>query len=78
MGACGARGACGDREKGDDENHQESVMGGGALPAVFDGVKFIKGLFTVIEQVVRKTMQMMQVIVRVTDSRATMAIKAFL
>ena len=36
-GVRGARGDHGDREEGDGENHQESVMGGGAPPAVFSG-----------------------------------------
>ncbi|GFY91098.1 hypothetical protein Acr_07g0012940 [Actinidia rufa] len=65
-GARGARGACGARRNHDEEdnrNHQESVMG---------------GVFTAIEQVVRNTVQTMQVPVRMSESRATMAMKAFL
>ena len=63
-GACGARvarGARGDHEEGDGENHQESVMGGGTPPTVFGGGKFMQRFFTAIEQVVRNTVQTMQV-----------------
>ena len=77
-GAQGARGACGACEEGDGENHQESVIGGVAPLAVFGGVKFMQGVFTAIKQVVRNTVQIMQVPIRVTDSRATTAMKAFL
>ncbi|XP_057510768.1 uncharacterized protein LOC130793138 [Actinidia eriantha] len=76
----GARGACGIREEGDGENHQESVMGGGAggnirgaLPAIFGGAEFMQGVFTAIEQVARNTVQ-----ARTVDTRATTAMKAFL
>ena len=47
--ACVARGARGDCEEGDGENHQESVIGGGAPLAVFGGAKFVQGVFTAIE-----------------------------
>ena len=76
-GARVARGTHGNREEGNDDNHQESVMGGGASaprgnvggvggapPVVFGGAEFMKMVFTVIEQVVRNTMQTMQVLVR--------------
>ena len=53
-------------------------MGGGAPPAMFGGIEFIQGVFTTIEQVVRNTMQIIQVPVRVEDSRATTDMKAFL
>ena len=36
--ACGARR---NRDKGDDDNHQELVMGGRALPVVLGGVEFM-------------------------------------
>ena len=75
--------ARGEHEEGDGENHQESVMGGGAnapkvnvggvggaLPMAFDSVEFM--------QVVRNTVQAMQVPVRAADTRATMTMKAFL
>ena len=93
-GACGARvarGARGVRDEGDGDNHQESVMGGGANaprgsagnvkgvpPAVFGGTKFMQGVFTAIEQVVRNIVQTIQVPVRAVDSRATKIMKAFL
>ncbi|GFS40196.1 hypothetical protein Acr_00g0067070 [Actinidia rufa] len=85
-GARGARGPRGIREEGDGENHQESVMGGGvggnaggAPPAVLGGAEFMQGVFTAIEQVVRNTVQAMQVpAARATDTRATTAMKAFL
>ena len=57
--------ARGEHEKGDCENHQESIIGGranalkgnilsvkGAPPAAFGDAKFMQGMFTVIEQVV--------------------------
>ena len=74
----GDRGARGTRKEGDSENHQESVMGGGAPPAVFGGAEFMQGVFTAIEQVVKNTVQMMQVPIRAADSKATTAMKAFL
>ena len=87
-GARGARRARGIREEGDGENHQESVMGGGARgnvggtrsapPAVFGGAEFMQGVFTAIEQVVRNTVQAMQVPARAVDTRATTAMKAIL
>ena len=62
----GARGARGNRDEGDDDNHQESVMGGevnthgeniwvvgGAPPTVISGVEFMQGVFIAIEQIVR-------------------------
>ncbi|GFY95687.1 hypothetical protein Acr_10g0010720 [Actinidia rufa] len=86
-----ARGARGNRNEGDGENHQESVIGGGAnaprgdvggvggaLPAVLGGAEFIQRVFTTIEQVVRNTVQAIQVPARADDTRATMAMKAFL
>ncbi|GFS39082.1 hypothetical protein Acr_00g0061070 [Actinidia rufa] len=86
--ARGARGARGIREEGDGENHQESVMGGGARgnvggtggapPAVFSGAEFMQGVFTAIEQVVRNTVQAMQVPARAADTKATTTMKAFL
>ena len=70
-GARVARGARGDREEGNDDDHQESVMGertnapgggvGGTPPAVFGGAEFMQGVFTAIEQVMRNTVQTMQV-----------------
>ena len=88
--ARGARGECearGNRE-GDGENHQESVIGGGAnaprgnvggAPLVaFGGVEFMQGVFTAIKQVIRNTVQAMQVLVRVADTRTTTTMKAFL
>ena len=86
-----ARRACGVRDEGNDDNYQESVMGRGASaprgsarnvrvasPAVFGGAKFMQGVFTAIEQVVRNTVQTMQVLIRAADSRATTAMKVFL
>ncbi|GFZ17072.1 hypothetical protein Acr_26g0003420 [Actinidia rufa] len=65
MGARGARvsrGARGYRGEGDDDNHQESVMGGeanapgenvwvvgGAPPTVICGAEFMQEVFTAIE-----------------------------
>ena len=43
---------------------------GGAPPAAFGGAKFMQGMFTTIEQVVRNTMQEMQVPVRAADMPA--------
>ncbi|GFY92921.1 hypothetical protein Acr_08g0013170 [Actinidia rufa] len=90
-GARGARGECGARRNHDEEddgNHQESVMGGGASalggnvggapPTTLGGAEFMQGVFTAIEQVVRNTVQTMQVPVRTAESRATTAMKAFL
>ena len=51
---------------------------GGAPPAVFGGTEFMQGVFTAIEQVVRNTVQAMQVPARAADTRATTAMKAFL
>ncbi|GFS43505.1 hypothetical protein Acr_00g0085530 [Actinidia rufa] len=86
-GARGARvahGARGDRDEGDNDNHHESVMGGGAHafggnvwviggapPTVISGTEFMQGVFTTIEQVVRNTMQEMLVPARVADTRVT-------
>ncbi|GFZ05168.1 hypothetical protein Acr_17g0007400 [Actinidia rufa] len=80
-GARGASGAHRNLDEGDD--HQDSMMGGrasapienvgnvgGAPPTVLDGTKFMQGVFTAIEQVVRNTVQTMQVPVRTTESRA--------
>ena len=53
-------------------------MGGGAPLEVFGGVEFMQGVFTTIEQVVRHTLQTMQVLVRAAVSRATTTMKAFL
>ena len=66
------------RACGDNENHQKSVMEGRALPTVFGGMKFMQRVFTAIEQVVRNTVQTMQVPVRAADSRTTMTMKAFI
>ena len=88
--ARGARGARDNHEEGDSENHQESVMGGGANapegnvggiggapPMVFGGAKFMHGVFTDIEQVVRNMVQAVQVLVRAANTRATMTMKSF-
>ena len=82
-GARGARVACGthgNHEEGNDDNYQESVMRGveSALPVVFGGAKFMQGVFIAIEQVVRNTVQKIQVPIRAADSRAIMTMKAFL
>ncbi|GFZ21059.1 hypothetical protein Acr_29g0002210 [Actinidia rufa] len=87
-GARGARGARRNHDEEDDGNHQESVMGGGtsapggngggAPPTTLGGAEFMQGVFTAIEQVVRNTMQTMQVPVKTAESRATTAMKAFL
>ncbi|GFY95320.1 hypothetical protein Acr_10g0007050 [Actinidia rufa] len=87
-GARGARGARGIREEGDGKNHQESVMGGraggnvggrgGAPPTIFGGTEFMQGVFTAIEQVVRTTVQAVQVSARTADTRPTTAMKDFL
>ena len=83
--------ARGEHEEGDGENHQESVMGGGAnasggnvggvggaLPMAFGGTEYMQGMLTVIEQGVRNTVQAMQVPIRAADTRDTTAMKAFL
>ncbi|XP_057499022.1 uncharacterized protein LOC130783421 isoform X7 [Actinidia eriantha] len=85
MGSHGARGI---RVERDDENHQESVMGGGASapggnvggapPTFLGGAEFMQRVFTIIEQVVRNMVHTMQVPIRTADSRATAAMKAFL
>ena len=80
-----------EHKEGDGENHQEFVIGGGANalgvnvrsaggtpPMVFDGAEFMQGMFTAIEQVVKNTVQTIQVPIRAVDTRATMAMKAFL
>ncbi|GFZ01616.1 pleckstrin homology (PH) domain superfamily protein [Actinidia rufa] len=87
-GARGARGARRNHDEKDDENHQESVMGGGASapggnvggapPTTLGGAEFMQGVFTAIEQVMRNTVQTMQVLVRTAESWATTAMKAFL
>ncbi|GFY80866.1 hypothetical protein Acr_01g0006750 [Actinidia rufa] len=87
-GALGARGTRRNHDVEDDGNDQESVMGGGAsaprgnirgtLPTILGGAEFMQGVFTAIEQVIRNTVQTMQVMVRTTESRATTAMKAFL
>ncbi|GFS41723.1 hypothetical protein Acr_00g0076060 [Actinidia rufa] len=90
-GARGARGAHGARRNHDEEddgNHQELVMGGGASapggnvggapPTTLGGAEFMQGVFTAIEQVVRNTVQTMQVPIRTAENKATTAIKAFL
>ncbi|GFS45340.1 hypothetical protein Acr_00g0095600 [Actinidia rufa] len=90
-GARGARGARGTRRNHDEEDdgkHQKSVMGGGtgapggnmggAPPMILGGAKFMQGVFTTIELVVRNTVQMMQVPIRAMESRATIAMKAFI
>ncbi|GFZ16927.1 hypothetical protein Acr_26g0001970 [Actinidia rufa] len=87
-GAHGARGARRNNDEEDDGNHQESVMGGGASApggnvggapsTTLGGAEFMQGVFTAIEQVVRNTVQTMQVPVRTAESRATTAMKAFL
>ncbi|GFS40645.1 hypothetical protein Acr_00g0069680 [Actinidia rufa] len=85
-GARGARvahGARGDRDEGNNDNHHESVMGGGAHvfgknvwvgggapPTVISGTEFMQGVFTAIEQVVRNTVQEMLVLARAADTRA--------
>ncbi|GFS30239.1 hypothetical protein Acr_00g0010910 [Actinidia rufa] len=84
-GARGARvahGARGDRDEGDNDNHHESVMEGGAHafggnvwvvggapPTVISGTEFVQGVFTAIEQVVRNTVQEMLVPARAADTR---------
>ncbi|GFZ03409.1 hypothetical protein Acr_16g0000330 [Actinidia rufa] len=73
-GAHVAHGARGDRDEGDNDNHHKSVMRGGAHafggniwvvggapPMVISGMKFMQGVFTAIEQVVRNTVQEMLV-----------------
>ncbi|GFY88798.1 hypothetical protein Acr_06g0007380 [Actinidia rufa] len=87
-GARGARGARRNHDEEDDGNHQESVMGGGASapggnvggapPTTLGGSEFMQGVFTSIEQMVRNTVQTMQVPVRTAENRATTAMKAFL
>ncbi|GFY95423.1 hypothetical protein Acr_10g0008080 [Actinidia rufa] len=87
-GAREARGARRNHDEEDDGNHQESVMGGGASaprgnvggapPMTWGFAEFMQGVFTAIEQVVRNTVQTMQVPVRTAESRATTAMKAFL
>ncbi|GFZ09981.1 hypothetical protein Acr_21g0005800 [Actinidia rufa] len=64
-GARGARvahGARGDRDEGDNDNHHESVMGGGAH--AFGGNVWVVG-------VVRNTVQEMLVPARAADTRVT-------
>ena len=88
---CGAGRARGEHEESDGENHQECMMGGGANAhgenikgiggaplTVFNGAKFMQGILTTIEQVVRNTVQAMQEPFRAADTRATMAMKTFL
>ena len=85
-----ARRAREEHEEGDGENHREFVMGGGANaprgniggtggapPTAFSGAKFMQGMFTTIEKVVRNTVQAMQVPVRAADTRTTTAMKGF-
>ncbi|GFY86959.1 hypothetical protein Acr_05g0005980 [Actinidia rufa] len=84
----GARGARRNHDEEDDGNHQELVMGGGASaprgnmggapPTTLGGTEFMQGVFTAIEQVVRNTVQTMQVPVRTAKSKPTTAMKAFL
>ena len=74
--ARGTRGAgkvSGEHEEGDGENHQESVIGGGANapgsnaggnvggapPTAFGGVEFMQWVFTTIKQVIWNTVQAM-------------------
>ncbi|GFS36700.1 hypothetical protein Acr_00g0047500 [Actinidia rufa] len=78
----GAHGARGDCDEGDNDNHHESVMGGGAHafggnvwvvggapPTVISGTEFMQGVFTAIEQVVRNMVQEMLVPARAADTR---------
>ena len=51
---------------------------GGAPPTTFGGAEFMQGMFTAMKQVVRNTVQAMQVPIRAADTRATTAMKAFL
>ncbi|GFY95350.1 hypothetical protein Acr_10g0007350 [Actinidia rufa] len=89
--ARGVHEACGNREEGDGENHQELVIGerantpggnvggvGGAPPTAFSGAEFMQRVFTAIEQVVRNMVQAMQVPIRAADTRLTTTMKAFL
>ena len=62
-GASVAYGARGNHDEGDDDNHQESVMGGeanapsgnvwvvgGAPPTLISGAEFIQGVFTTLNK----------------------------
>ncbi|GFY97572.1 hypothetical protein Acr_12g0001130 [Actinidia rufa] len=82
-GACAGHGAHGNCDEGDNNNHHESVMEGeanafggniwvvgGAPPTMISDTKFMQGVFTAIEQVVRNTVQEMLVLTRVVDTRA--------
>ena len=51
---------------------------GGAHTAALYGAKFMQWMFTAIEQVVRNTVQAMQVPIRAADTRVTTTMKAFL
>ncbi|GFY94256.1 hypothetical protein Acr_09g0007020 [Actinidia rufa] len=79
----GARGARGDRDEGDNDNHHESVIGGGAHafggnvwfvggapPTVISGTEFMQGVFTTIEQVVRNMVQEILVPARAVNTGA--------
>ncbi|GFY87396.1 hypothetical protein Acr_05g0010350 [Actinidia rufa] len=82
-GARAAHGARENRDEGDNDNHHESVMGGGANafggnvwivggapPTVISGTEFMQGVFTAIEQVMRNTVHEMLVPSRAVDTRA--------
>ncbi|GFY90844.1 hypothetical protein Acr_07g0010410 [Actinidia rufa] len=82
-GARATHRACENRDEGDDDNHQESVMGGeanafggniwvvgGAPPMVISGAEFMQKVFTAIEQVVRNTVHKMLMPARAADTRA--------
>ena len=69
-GARVSRRSRGTRDEVDDDNHQESVMGGGASafggnvggvggipPSVVGGMEFMQRVFTAIEQVVRNVVK---------------------
>ncbi|GFY93879.1 hypothetical protein Acr_09g0003250 [Actinidia rufa] len=81
-GACVEHGARENRDEGDNDNHHGSAMEGeanafsgnvwivgGAPPTVVSGTKFMQGVFTAIEQVVRNTVQEMLVPARAVDTR---------
>ena len=69
----------GERANAPGGNVRGNAGGAGSAPsAAFGGAEFMQGIFTAIEQVVRNTVQAMQVPIRAADTRVTTAMKAFL
>ena len=64
---------------GESNAPERNVRGArGAPPVAFGGAEFMQEVFTTIEQMVRNTVQAMQVPIRAANTRASTAMKTFL